>query len=267
MLETLALIEDEAIALDEAALLLAALDRDTADTSRHATRIAYMAAQLLTRAPGVVASHDRAVLLRDLIATEHGVTGDDASFAEEAGADLMALLDRGRGLPVTVSLLYVALARKVGWRATCLNVPGHVLIRVGDDPGAAFQDPFDGGAILSRDGLKRVLGRVLGRDAAPDPAYLAPMTNRATLVRLLTNQSARARRLGDLDRALVLHERMTGFAPAISALWWERARIEQHLGRLGAARTSLVAMRETTRDAALTGRIAAALSALARAGG
>ena len=264
MIDTLALIEDEAIVLDEAALALAALDRPDIDPTGHATRIAYMAAQLLTRAGGVVASRDRAALLRDLVAVEHRLTGDDACFAEEAGADLMALLDTRRGLPVTLSLLYVALARKVGWTATALNVPGHVLIRIGDEPGAAFQDPFDAGAILDDAGLKRVLKRVLGASATPDAAYLAPLSNRATLVRLLTNQAARARRLSDLDRALVLHERMTTFAPGFTTLWWERARLEQHLGRLTAARASLVAMRETTRDAGLTGRITAALKALAR---
>ena len=139
-----------------------------------------------------------------------------------------------------------------------------MLIRIGDEPGAVFQDPFDEGRVLDSRGLKRVLARVLGANATPDPAYLAAMDNRATLIRLLTNQAARARRLGDLERALVLHERMTAFAPFATALWWERARLEQHLGRLAAARDSLVAMRETTRDGAMLGRIEAALNALAR---
>ena len=155
---------------------------------------------------------------------------------------MMALLDTRHGLPIALSILYVGVARKVGWRATALGVPGHVLIRIGDEPGAVFQDPFDEGRVLDSRGLKRVLARVLGANATPDPAYLAPMDNRATLIRLLTNQAARARRLGDLERALVLHERMTAFAPFATALWWERARLEQHLGRLSAARGSLVAI-------------------------
>lgn len=267
MVDALALIDDEEIALDEAALALAAIDRGIADDperrARYRTRIAYMGAQLLARGAGVQEHHERAQLLRDLIAREHRLSGDEVCFEEDAGADLIACLDTGRGLPVTLSILYVALARKVGWRAVALGVPGHVLIRVGDEPGAVFQDPFDDGRILDDRGLKRVLARVLGPNAAPDPAYLAPMDNRATLVRLLTNQAARARRQGDLPRALLLSERMTGFAPGMAALWWERARLEQQLGRRAAARTSLVAMRETTRDPSQTGRIEAALHALA----
>jgi regulator of sirC expression with transglutaminase-like and TPR domain len=264
MIEALALIDDEAIALDEAALALAALDRREPDTAPYAHRIAYIAAQLLVRAPGILTSEARARALRDLIAGEHAITGDDSSFADEAGADLMHVLDRKRGLPVTLSLLYVAIARKVGWSASCIGVPGHVLIRVGDEPGCVHQDPFDDGRVLDQDALRHLLARVLGRGSRPDPAYLAPMSNRATLVRLLTNQAVRARRAGELERALALYERMTAFAPGQPNLWWERARIEQHLERLGAARTSLVAMLETTRDPALVGRITAALRSLAR---
>ncbi len=270
MVGTLALIEDEHIVLDEAALALAALDREDSALEAEAllapylTRVAFMAAQLMARSAGVSSNLDRAHMLKALIAEEHGFTGDERAFGEEAGADMMALLDSGHGLPVALSILYVGVARKVGWRASALGVPGHVLIRIGDEPGAVYQDPFDEGLVLDERGLKKVLVRVLGANAAPDPAYLAPMDNRGTLIRLITNQAARARRTGDLERALLLHERMTAFAPFSTTLWWERARLEQHLGRLSAARASLVAMRETTRDGTMLGRIEAALSALAR---
>lgn len=263
MIERLALLEDEAIALDDAALALAALDHPDAEIEPYATRIAYMAAQLLARSAGVVSAAERAALLRDLIAGEHGLTGDERCFGEEAGADLIATMDSGRGLPVTLSLLYVSLARKVGWSATCLNVPGHVLIRIGEYPGAVIMDPFDEGRILDDRGMGRMVARLIGPNATAAASAFPAMGNRATLVRLLTNQAARARREGRLDRALELHERMTAFAPGMTALWWERARLEQHLGHNVAARASLVAMRETTRDRALTARVEAALKALA----
>jgi regulator of sirC expression with transglutaminase-like and TPR domain len=263
MLETLALMDDEDIALDEAALALAALDHPDADLDHYTTRMAYFAAQLLARSAGVTASAERAVLLRDLLAHEHELTGDERCFSEESGADLIALLDSGRGLPVTLSLLYVAVARKAGWTAVCLNVPGHVLIRIGREPSSVIQDPFDEGRVLDQRALARMTARLLGPGAAPETAAFPPMGNRATLVRLITNQAARARRLGKLDRALELTTRMCALAPRMTALWWERARLEQHLGRTAAARASLVAMRETTRDRAMTARVEAALKALA----
>ena len=179
-------------------------------------------------------------------------------------ADLVAVIDRRRGLPVALSILYVAVARRVGWPAEPLNMPGHVLVRIGREPDSVIVDPFDGGAILDGKGLSSLVARVVGSHATVEPEHLAPLGNRAVLVRLLSNQAARARRAGNLERALVLHERMTSFAPSFTGLWWERARLEQLLGRVRTARASLGAMLETTRDPALRSRIRAALDALAR---
>ncbi len=263
-IQQLGLLEDEAIPLDEAALLLATLDHPETDIGDYLDQIAEMAAELLTRGARAVGARDRATLLADLIAGDHGFRGDSSDYDNPANADLVAVIDRRRGLPVALSILYVAIARRVGWTAEPLNMPGHVLVRIGREPDAVIVDPFDGGAILDGDGLASLVARVVGSHATVETEHLAPLGNRAVLVRLLSNQAARARRAGDIDRALVLHERMTSFAPSFTGLWWERARLEQLLGHVRQARGSLGAMLETTRDPALRSRIRAALDALAR---
>lgn len=260
----LGLLEDEAIVLDEAALLLAALDHPGVEIDAYVNRLAFMAAQLLSRSGGVATAHDRAALLAELIGQEHGFRGDTVTYDDPANADLIAAIDRKRGLPVTLSILYVALARKVGWSADVLNTPGHVLVRIGSDPAAVIIDPFTGGAILDTAAITALLSRVTGTHTVPEPEHLTALSNRSVLVRLLSNQATRARRNGDLERSLVLHERMTSIAPSFTGLWWERARLEQLLGRVHAARGSLGAMLETTRDPTLRMRIRAALEALAR---
>lgn len=261
----LGLLDDEAIALDEAALTLAALDHPDVDITPYAECLSALAMQLLARANGVTAASDRAALLRELLVGEHGFTGDSTDYDDPANADMIAVLDRRRGLPVALSILYVALARKVGWTADALNTPGHVLVRIGQDPAAVIQDPFHDGELLDETGVRRLLGRLLGSDEADlEPEHMTPLSNRSVLVRLLSNQATRARRAGDLSRALELHERMTMIAPSFTGLWWERARLEQLAGRVHAARASLGAMLETTRDPVLCTRIRMALDALAR---
>jgi regulator of sirC expression with transglutaminase-like and TPR domain len=84
------------------------------------------------------------------------------------------------------------------------------------------------------------------------------------LVRMVSNQASRARLNGDIGRALMLYERLTTIAPDQGGLWWERARLEQRIGRLAAARASLTAMLETTHDAQVGERIRATLATLAR---
>jgi len=262
-IEAYGLLDDDAIPLDEAALALAAPDHPALDITRHRRQIALWTAHLLARDAGTAASQ-RAAALAAVLARDGGLTGDRDHYDDPANADLIRAIDRRRGLPVTLSILYVALARRVGWAADPLNVPGHVLVRVGRDADSVLIDPFEGGRILDNRGLHELVARVLGRDARPEPRHLQPLGNRSTLVRLLSNQATRARRAGDTARALELHARMTAIAPGFTGLWWERARLEQLHGRVADARASLSSMLETTRDPALRARIGAALDALAR---
>lgn len=263
-LEQVGLLDDQAIDIADAALLLAAADHPDVALDAARARLTGLVLRLQRDGAGLASPRARARLLAETIAQTEGLTGDTADYDNSANADLLALLDRKRGLPVTLSILYVALARRVGWAADPLGIPGHVLVRIGSEPAMQLVDPFDHGALLGPDGLQAVLARALGSQALLEPEHLVPLSNRAVLIRLVANQATRARRGGDVQRALTLHERMTLVAPGFSGLWWERARLEQLLGRVGAARASLGAMLETTRDTTVRARIRAALEALAR---
>ena len=269
MVETIAhigLADDEEIELDRAALELAALDHGGAPLGPYLARLDAMQDELARHGASLRSAPDRAALLAEVIAVEWGYEGDRLTYDDQANADLMRVLDRRRGLPVSLAILYVALARRLGWHAEALNTPGHVLVRIGPDPAPVLIDPFNRGAIVDATSLAALLARVLGRDAAPSPEHVQPMSNRGVLVRLLTNQAVRAQDAREWRRALELYERMTTIAPSEGALWWDRARFEQALGYAGAARASLSAMLETTRDPAMRARINAALDALAGSG-
>jgi regulator of sirC expression with transglutaminase-like and TPR domain len=123
-------------------------------------------------------------------------------------------------------------------------------------------DVFDGGAIVEAERLTALLQRILGATIKLTPEHLAPMPNRAVLVRLLMNQAVRAESGGDHVRALALYRRMTLISPALPHGWWERARLEIAAGDAAAARRSLSAMLEITRDPDLRMHISAALDAL-----
>ncbi|QMW22427.1 SirB1 family protein [Sandaracinobacteroides saxicola] len=260
----LGLVDDEAIRLDEAGLLLSAADTPDADLPFAREIVDAMARRLLTRDSPWASAADRAAMLAQVVAVEDGFRGDATRYDAPENADWLSMLARRRGLPVILSMLYVALARRVGWAAAALNVPGHVLVRIGREPGSVLIDPFEGGALLGEGALAAIVARSLGRHVKPRPDHVAPMTNRATLIRLLSNPAARARKAGDVERALVLTRRMTAIAPMVSTLWWDRARLEQLSGDSAAARESLAAMRETTHDPAVEARIKAAVAALAR---
>lgn len=266
-LTRLGLLDDADIDLADAALACAAADRPDLDLAPLKARVAGLATRLLSQGVGVDTSRGRARLLTALLADHEGLSGDTQDYENPANADLSMMFERRRGLPVTLSLLYVALARRVGWAAQVLGLPGHVVVALGGDSDRILLDPFDHGRRIDASGLAELVDRALGGHVAPSAEHLRPLSNREVLVRLLTNQATRARRKGDAARALVLAARMTALAPRLTGLWWERARLEQIAGDRPAARASLAAMLETTHDPAVRARIADALTTLARSHG
>lgn len=262
-LARLGLLDDADIDLADAALACAAADRPQHDLAPLRARIAGMAVRLLGDSTGVATNRVRARLLAALIAGREGLSGDTLTYDDPDNADLAMLFERHHGLPVTLALLYVALARRVGWTADALNVPGHVLVAIGGESDRQIIDAFDHGRAVGPAGLAGLVARAAGGHVAPSAEHVRAMTNREILVRLLSNQATRARRGGDTMRALDLTVRMTLIAPGMTGLWWERARLEQQTGDVVAARTSLAAMLETTHDDRIAARIAAALTTLA----
>lgn len=257
----LGLLDDDDIELDVAALELSALDHPGVSLDNYVDRLGEITERLLARGdPGTGA--ERADALQAVIAGTYGFRGDRDTYDDVTNADFMDVLDRRRGLPVSLSILYVALARRAGWAANALNTPGHVLVSVGGD-GPLLIDPFNGGTRIDAAQLASLLAGMLGRGTVPGPEHVAAMTNRAVLVRLLMNQATRAERAERHERARTLHERITTVAPSYPHAWWERARVELTCGDVPAARASLGAMLETTRDGGLRAQVNAALDALA----
>lgn len=262
-IRNLGLLDDDAIHLDVAALELAALDHPDVDLGVY-TEILTAITQRLADVGGMAKASDaRAKILARVIGHEFNFFGDRETYDDPDNADMIRVMDRRRGLPVSLSILYVAAARRMGWVADALNTPGHVLVRVGADTAPVLIDPFAGGAIVGADRLVALLGPVLADGEALDSEHLLAMTNRAVLVRLLMNQATRADAASNAGRALTLYERMTDIAPGTGHAWWERARLELVHGNVADARRSLSAMLEMTRDPERRAHIGAALAALA----
>ena len=244
--DTLGLLDDDEIELDHAALALSELDHEGIELEPYYALLDEIGARL-DEFVDAETPEQQAEALREVFHGEFGFSGDAESYDAPLNADLIRVLDRRRGLPVSLSLLYVAAARRMGWTAHVTNTPGHVLVRIGEPPGCLI-DPFHDGEQVSLERLAALLQGALGPSGVPGPEHLAPMANRSVLVRLLLNQASRAERAGDPVRALTVYERMTLVAPDNADGWWELARLQLQLGDVESARHSLSAMLEVTRD-------------------
>lgn len=182
------------IALDEAALLIAACDHPPLDVVEQLARLDEIA--------GDVASPTAEGVVRHLVHAV-GLSGDVESYDAPDNSFVDRVLDRGAGLPITLAVITVEVARRVGVPMVGVGMPGHFLVgdMSGDVDGgmpSRFIDMFGGGTFLDEADARR-LHRSLGADpGAWDDTWLRPVSSRLVLVRMLNNLKGSYLRRRDL---------------------------------------------------------------------
>ena len=231
---------DEMIDLAEAALLLGALDYPETDLASYRRHLAALASNLADTAAQERETLDgRVAALTHVLAEQHGYTGDRRTYDDLQNANLIRVIDRRKGLPVALGILYIHTARAQGWRASGINFPGHFLISVEDDEERIILDPFEGGMQVDLARLQLMLKTALGADAELQPEYYASMTNRGVLLRLQNNIKKRVLDTGDSARGAAVIDGMLAVAPEIPDLWREAAELRAELGEMRSALTAL----------------------------
>jgi regulator of sirC expression with transglutaminase-like and TPR domain len=223
--------EDENIPLGEAALLLAALDRKGIDLEPYRAHLERLVADtrenLASLRRGMLTNEAASRALIDTIAGRHGYHGDSATYDDPQNADLISVIDRRRGLPVALGILYLDVAAALGIRADGLNTQGHFLLSVGEGDHARIVDPFNG-VVLDLQEL-----RLAPPMAAP--VEYGAVGRRDVLLRLLNNIHARSLASRDTLRTLTITERMVLIAPRRADLWLELAKASEGVGKLNGA--------------------------------
>lgn len=224
--------------LAEAALTLAALDRPRVPLARYRDHLD----ELRREAAAAVAGRDTvaaaAQALAELLAVRHRYRGDGLTYDDMQNANLMRVIDRRRGLPVTLGILYLHAARGAGLEAAGLSFPAHFVIRIARAGERAILDPFGAGRLLSAADLREILKRLAGPDRELDAGDLEPVGDRDILLRLLNNIRTRAAGAERFERAAEIGERMLLLAPEQPLLQREQALTAARLGKLKRARAA-----------------------------
>jgi regulator of sirC expression with transglutaminase-like and TPR domain len=166
------------VQLDRACLLVAAvLCPGEVDIDRELTRLDDLAA-------GVAAPSLEAVI-RHLFVAE-GFTGDRNHYYDVTNSLLPSVLDRRRGIPITLSILMIEVARRGGVHLVGIGLPGHFLV---GDPSDAdrFVDPFSGGVLLDREACRRLFEHLHRAEMPFVDSYLDPVGPMAIMARVLAN--------------------------------------------------------------------------------
>jgi regulator of sirC expression with transglutaminase-like and TPR domain len=182
----------EPIDLARAALVIARLEYPNLDprlSLAHLDDLGARAARAvapLGHAPASV----RLAAIADQVYAQAGFAGNRANYDDFRNSCLNAVLERRLGIPITLAVVYIEVARRAGVEAHGVSFPGHFLLRGADDDAndrPLILDPFNGGHPLSEADLRTLLVRTAGEDASYSPDLLRPCPSRQLLARMLNN--------------------------------------------------------------------------------
>jgi regulator of sirC expression with transglutaminase-like and TPR domain len=233
---------EEELDLAEAALLIAQEEHPDMDVAAYLRRLDGLAAAVRARLPQAPEPTDIIDNLNIQLFREEGLTGNESEYYDPRNSFLNEVLDRKRGIPITLSVIYLEVGRRLGLPLVGVGFPGHFLVKYSGADGEMVLDPFAGGATLSREDLVQRLRRMYG-DANPFlaqiPQLLAPASKKEILVRILRNLKGIYLQKNDFARALAASDRILLVAPDLATEVRDRGAVHQRLGHLQAAQQDL----------------------------
>ena len=230
---------ERVLPIAEAALALASFERPRVAFKRYRDHLRLLARDV-GRHPGAagdLAARTRA--LNEIILLKNGYSGDKLSYDDLQNANLMRVVDRRKGLPVALGILYIHAARAQGWDIAGLAFPGHFLVGLADGAERVIVDPFHDGQICGAAELRELLKAGAGPDSELSPEHYVTVSDRDVLLRLQNNLKARLLQAQHHDRALAVIETMLMLAPDLAELWREAGMLHRHLGNMRAAGAAL----------------------------
>jgi regulator of sirC expression with transglutaminase-like and TPR domain/S1-C subfamily serine protease len=226
----------EPIDLFQSALLVAALDNPDLDLAGARHDLDRLAAEVAKGVPEGADDAAKLAALDRVLFQELGFHGSRGDYYNRSNSYVNEVLDDREGIPITLALVYMELAKRLGVAIEGVGLPGHFLVRhapAGAEP--RWIDVFDGATILDRDGVAKLYRDLQGRDLTDD--LLAPVGPKAILVRMINNLLSIATREDD---APAMHR----YLDAILAVDPESGRdrvmrmlVANRLGRRDAARS------------------------------
>jgi len=231
---------DNGIDLAAGALALAGFDRVPVTLDRYTGHLRDLADAVhhLVQQSNLSAL-SAAEILRQIIAEENGYEGDRLTYDDLQNANFMRVIDRRRGLPIALGILYIHIGRTLGWDMRGLAFPGHFLIQLDSDGERVIIDPFSGGQQRNAGDLRELIKTMAGSERELTPADYAPVSDREILLRLQNNIKFRHMQMRDANAALRTIDSMLLFAPNVKSLWWESGMLNADLGNLQAATSAL----------------------------
>lgn len=236
--------EDSEIDVGEVALALALVNMPGINVSRYRHHLA----KLVEHARDDYSNRKRsgeetltmqANVLRHVIHDAHGYKGDTQTYDDLDNTNLIRVIDRRKGLPVALGIIYIVVGRALGFAIDGLSFPGHFILRLERDGQRLILDPFREGVELDAAALRQLVKKMIGAQAELSHKYYTEVNNRELLLRLQNNLKTRLIENEDYHQALQVIETMAAIAPDEVRTLFDKAVLYAKLGQIKQAASAL----------------------------
>jgi regulator of sirC expression with transglutaminase-like and TPR domain len=173
--------------LDRAALALAAIEYPETDAGAFLAILDSYAVELAGRLPDTCDGPGFVAAANEYLFDEIGFSGNSKNYYDPCNSCLNEVLTTRMGIPITLSLVYIEIARRLAKPVFGVGLPGHFLVQYDDGVYSAFIDPFHGGAILTPAECFDLARRSSGEPFPDNPALLARSSKQQILRRMINN--------------------------------------------------------------------------------
>ncbi len=221
--------------LAKAALYIAQEEYPDLDITDHLELLDQMAEALKRRLPATTYPLKIIRAVNQFLFDELNFSGNTVDYYDPRNSFLNDVLHRRVGIPITLSLVYLELAKRINFPMIGVGMPGHFLIRPTVDEMAIFVDPFHQGEVLFEQDCRDRFQQTFGDGAKLNPTHLSPISPTAFVVRILTNLKMIYLQQRNVPKAMDAINRILLIYPEAVGEWRDRGLIHYQQGQLDKA--------------------------------
>ena len=230
---------DEALELARVALLVAAESDLEVDIDGELRQLEGWAEELRSRLGPDLNNLQKLARLRSFVFDDLGFRGDRRDYYSPSNSLLHQVMKRRRGIPLTLSIVFMELGWRIGIPFEGVAFPGHFLVRLPGEPRDLLLDPYKRGMMVHEEDCRQMLLESTGGRLSYDPALTASVGKRDMVARLLHNLKGAYLRAGDDAQALAAVERLLVLKPDDPEEIRDRGLLLFRMQKYGAALDSL----------------------------
>jgi regulator of sirC expression with transglutaminase-like and TPR domain len=179
---------------------------------------------------GYTTPETRGLALAEFLFHSVGFRGDSHDYTNPRNSYLNDVLEQRAGLPISLSVIFLEVARRLRIPAAGVGMPGHFIVSLESAESPLYLDPFHGGMTVTRADCERLVSQSTGYPGTFDPRWLAPTPPRDIVARMLNNLRNFYVQAEDWPHAIAVVERLRTLQPRINSHWRDLGLLHYRAG-------------------------------------